>query len=133
MKYKEIEHAADWAFHVSGRGLQELFIHAAQAICTAEHSDFAAPITLTHELQVEGVDRESLLVNWLNELLYMEQTKREAYRNFDILEMDDSHLRARVQGAPEQNCERHIKAVTFHNLEIKRTPSGLEATIVVDV
>lgn len=133
MGYEEIEHTADWAFHVRGQDLRELFVHAAQAIFQREHGDVREADTVCREFAVEGADRETLLVNWLNELLYTEQTEREAYHHFEILQMDDTHLRARVHGAPIEECERHLKAVTFHNLELKRTPNGWEATVVVDV
>ena len=133
MEFEEIEHTADWAFQVRGHDLRELFINAAHAVCMLEHGEFQEAVTLTHELQVEGVDREGLLINWLNELLYVEQTNREAYRNFEILEMDDIHLRARVHGALKHNSQRRIKAVTFHNLQIRQTANGWEATIVLDV
>ena len=131
--YEEIEHTADWAFRVRGRDLAELFSNAARAICTAEHGDVTQESTITRDLHVEGVDRETLLVNWLNELLYLGQSKREAYQKFQITEIDDTHLRAQIYGAPDQGRQRHIKAVTFHNLDIKPTAHGWEATLVVDV
>ncbi|MFB3815974.1 MAG: archease [Terriglobales bacterium] len=132
--YEEIEHAADWAFQVRGRDLQELFTNAARAMCSMEQGEpEAETTTITRELQVEGVDREGLLVNWLNEILYLEQAKRESYHRFDIIEIDATHLRARVYGAPAENRQGRIKAVTFHNLEVKKTAGGWEATVVADV
>ncbi len=131
--YEELEHAADWSFQVRGRDLRELFVNAAGAITRLEHGDKTGNAAITRELQVQGMDRESLLVNWLNELLYLAQARREVYRGFEIIEINDTHLRARVSGAPEQNPQRRIKAVTFHTLEIKKTTRGWEATLVVDV
>lgn len=131
--YEELEHAADWSFRVRARTLCELFTAAARALCRLEHGDRPQAFTVTREVEVEGVDRETLLVNWLNELLYLEQTNREVYHDFDIITIDNTHLQARVHGAPERNAQRHIKAVTFHNLELKQTADGWEATIVVDV
>ncbi len=130
--YEDVEHAADWAFRVRGRDLGELFTNAARTIARAEHGG-EGEVNVSRELQVTGADRETLLVNWLNELLYLEQTRREVYSHFDIMEIGDTHLRARVQGAPEYHTQRHIKAVTFHNLEVKQTAGGWEATLVVDV
>lgn len=131
--YEELEHAADWSFRVRGSNPTGLFTAAARALCRLEHGDRPEAFTVTRELQVEGVDRETLLVNWLNELLYLEQTNHEVYHEFDIVAIDNTHLQARVHGAQERNAQRHIKAVTFHNLEVKQTTDGWEATIVVDV
>lgn len=108
--YEEVEHTADWAFLVRGRTPAELFTNAAWALCRLEHGEAGGDASVIREFEVEGVDRESLLVNWLNELLYLEQTKREAYHEFDIVEINDTHLRARIHGAPEPSAQRHIKA-----------------------
>jgi len=72
-------------------------------------------------------------VNWLNELLYLQETQQETYSRFEILEISDTHLRARVHGRPHRPEGKLIKAVTFHGLEIRHSEDGLEATIVVDV
>jgi SHS2 domain-containing protein len=131
--YEEIEHTADWSFRVRGSDLRQLFINAARALSSLEAEAERGQFTVTRELSVDGVDRETLLVNWLNELLHLEQTQRESYRQFDIPEITDTRLRARVHGRPEPEVHSKIKAVTFHNLEIRQTPAGWEATIVVDV
>jgi SHS2 domain-containing protein len=44
-----------------------------------------------------------------------------------------THLRARIYGSRVTQLEKHIKAVTFHNLEIVQTEKGLTATVVFDV
>lgn len=142
--YEEVEHTADWAFQVRGGDLRQLFVNAAQAMFgleRASQTSAAGPLaraaisgaTVEHELRVEGVDRESLLVNWLNELLYLAQKQCATYEAFDVFEIGDTLLRARVSGRPEGNAHRYIKAVTFHNLGVKQTPAGWEATVVVDV
>ena len=57
----------------------------------------------THQIEVEGVDRESLLVNWLNEILYLEQAYQVVCEQFHIDELKDHRLRARVE---TRECER---------------------------
>jgi SHS2 domain-containing protein len=44
-----------------------------------------------------------------------------------------THLRARIYGTRVTQLEKHIKAVTYHNLEIVQTEKGLTATVVFDV
>ncbi len=131
--YEEVEHTADWAFRVRGRSLQELFANAAHAMFSLERSVEMGKHDLVREVEVDGADRETLLVNWLNELLYLGQEYREAYGRVDILEINDGHLRALVHGRHEDEAQRYIKAVTFHNLELKCGSNGWEATLVLDV
>jgi SHS2 domain-containing protein len=85
------------------------------------------------QVEVRGFDPESLLVNWLNELLYLQEKYGEIYCKFDVQEISDTQLRARLRGQRSPVAMRMIKAVTFHGLEIKKAPEGWEAMVVVDV
>ncbi|MBI4675394.1 MAG: archease [Chloroflexi bacterium] len=131
-RYTEIDHTADWAFRAYGSTLQELFENAAYAIFALEGA-LDAQSTLTREIKVEGVDREALLVNWLNELLFLQETKHETFQKFNFTEFSDTKLKATIHGAPAKAVTKFIKAVTFHDLKIEQTDKGWQATIVVDV
>lgn len=131
-RYEEIDHTADWAFRAFGRDLKELYENAAYALFALEGAlDIAS--TLERQIAAEGIDREALLVNWLNELLFLQETRRETYQRFSIKQLTDTHLAATVHGAPAEPTTKFIKAVTFHNLKITQHANGWEATIVVDV
>ena len=133
MNFEEIEHTADWAFRARGRNLAELFENAARAMTSLDKGAAAGKSSVTRDVDVEGIDRETLLVNWLNEILYLAQTHREVYDRFRVSQVSDHHIRARVRGRPSGNRVSHIKAATFHDLGIKQTPEGFEATVVLDV
>jgi protein archease len=129
--FEEIEHTADWSFRVRGASLAQLLENAARAM----HSFLPTEVegkSSVRAVEVEGVDRETLLVNWLNEILYLEERHGEIYQRFEISELSETHLRARVQGGCSPGGS-HIKAVTFHNLAIRQTSEGFEATVIVDV
>jgi len=135
MSFQEIEHTADRAFRVTGRDLTALLENAARAMQALDKDEAGttAERLETREIEVEGVDGESLLVNWLNEILYLEQVHHLVCEEFHIDDLKNHCLRARVE---TRECDRtytHIKAVTFHNLKIRETSDGLEAEIVVDV
>lgn len=132
-RYELLEHTADLALRVYGRDLRELFANAAFAMFSqlADIEHIEAPIS--RQVAVEGVDYESLLVNWLNELLYLHDTKREVYASFDIDELTPHRLKATVHGDKNQEIHTVIKGATYHDLAIAQTPEGYEATIVFDV
>ncbi len=131
--FHEIEHTADRAFRAQGRDLRELFQNAAQSMFALEGPASGLPATTSREIEVEGFDRETLLVNWLNELLYQQEAHGEKFESFEISEITGQRLRARIRGQKDASPRRVIKAVTFHNLEIKKGENGWEATVVVDV
>jgi SHS2 domain-containing protein len=131
--FQEIEHTADWAFRAHGRDLALLFANAARGMFELEGSAGSGETSVARGVSVNGMDRETLLVNWLNELLYLQETQHETYSRFEILEISDTHLRARVHGWPHRPEGKVIKAVTFHDLMVRQSEDGWEATIVVDV
>jgi SHS2 domain-containing protein len=133
MRFEEIEHTADRAFRVQGRTFAELLENAARAMSSLDGLGPSGEPSVVRTIEVEGIDRETLLVNWLNEILYLEQTRGEAYDRFQILESSNLRLHARLDGRQSGGWVSHIKAATFHDLAIKQTPEGLEGTIVFDV
>jgi SHS2 domain-containing protein len=133
--FEEIEHTADWALRVRGRDLAELLRHAAEgmvSLLVGQTSEAESP-EVSVEVAIEGVDAESLLVNWLSELAYQAEMERLVFSQVDLAEVSPTFLRARFSGRRVDGLHKHIKAVTYHNLEIVETPDGLEATIVFDV
>ncbi len=132
-QFQEVEHTADWAFRAQGRDLAQLFANAAHGIFKLQGTAGSRETSVARVVAVSGMDSESLLVNWLNELLYLQETQHETYSQFEILEISDKHLRARVHGQPARPEGKLIKAVTFHDLQVRRDEDGWQATIVVDV
>jgi SHS2 domain-containing protein len=129
----EVEHTADRAFRVRGRDLAELLEHAAQAMVALDGEPPSSERFIRRVIEVEGSDRETLLVNWLNEVLFLEQTHYEFYDHFLLSGVTENHLRAQLYGRRLNRSVTSLKAVTFHNLEVKGSSEGLEATVVVDV
>jgi SHS2 domain-containing protein len=131
--FEEINHTADRAFRVTGRDMAALLENAARAMQALDGPPPPTEASATREIDVEGVDRETLLVNWLNEILYLEQVDRLVCTDFQIYECKNHHVRGRVETREAERRPTYIKAVTFHNLIVRETLEGLEAEIVVDV
>ena len=131
--FEEIEHTADWAYRVRGKDLAELFIQAALGLYALVGMELAPGERITRSLQLEGIDHESLLVAWLNELLYFHESEGLGFERLEIQHLDETNIQAKVTGAPTQQWLKDIKAVTYHNLAIRETESGLEVTLVLDV
>ncbi len=132
-RFEEIEHTADWAYRVRGENLAQLFIQAAWGLYSLVGMQLAPGAQTTRSIQLQGVDRESLLVAWLNELLYLHESEGLGFERLEIQHLDETSIQAKVTGAPTQQWLKDIKAVTYHNLAICETESGLEVTLVLDV
>ncbi len=131
--FEEIEHTADWAYRVRGENLAQLFMQAACGLYSLVGMELVPGSRSWREIQLKGLDRESLLVAWLNELLYLHESEGLGFEEIEIQLLDETSLRARALGAPAQQWLKDVKAVTYHNLAILETESGLEVTLVLDV
>jgi len=132
--FKEIEHTADRALKIYGSDLPELLCNAADGMnsllapqCDASTGQQIKPVAL------EAIDAESLLVEWLSELAYWAESELLVFHRFDLHSVSPTHVKATVYGRRASKLERHIKAVTYHNLAIVQTDEGLTATVVFDV
>jgi len=83
-------------------------------------------------IELAGADRESLLVDFLAELLFLAESEGLAFDTLD-LEAAEGRLAASLEGAPMQSHTKDIKAVTYHKLEVRDTARGMETRIVFDV
>lgn len=128
------EHTADWAIRVRGRDLRHLLLSAAWGMNSLLVSDLnAVPLNVERTVAVEAFDRESLLVEWLGDLAYLTEMEGLVFREFEFETVTTETLRATVRGGHAPELHKHIKAVTYHDLQIKETEAGLEATVVFDV
>jgi SHS2 domain-containing protein len=130
--YREIEHTADWQLQVWAPDLPLLFEQAALGMYALSGTQLESMPRLSEELHLEAADREGLLVEFLTELLYLAESQGLAFDNFNI-QIESQKLYARISGATIKSQSKEIKAVTYHNLNIKEGPRGLEVNIVFDV
>lgn len=132
--FEEIEHTADWALRICGRDLNHLLINAARGMSSLLVSDLTSiPLTHQEQIKLDAYDAEALLVNWLGELAYWAEAESIVFAQFDMQHVTPTTLQSVVHGGHVPDLKKHIKAVTYHNLEIVETADGLEATVVFDV
>lgn len=130
---EEIEHTADWAIRVRGRDLEELFVNTALGMAMLMADLEAVEPSVERQVELEEFDTETLLVSWLSELLWFNEESDAVFVRFEIEKLTRTRLEATVWGVPASGQWKHIKAVTFHDLEILETDDGYKVTVVFDV
>lgn len=131
-RFEEIEHTADWSIRVYGRTLSELFVHAAQGMFSLLDPDLESEGTQKRTIELSAIDRETLLVSWLEELLYLLESEGIAAVDYE-LQVNDKHLQAVVLTRKILSMKKDIKAVTYHELELQEEEGGIQTTLVFDV
>jgi SHS2 domain-containing protein len=130
--YTEVEHTADYSILVRDRELPGLFrqaVHAVHQLCGLQVDESES---VQRTIVLHAPDMEDLLVAWLEELLFDIETARQAWVPLEI-QLTGFDLDARVDCFQIKNMSREIKAVTYHQLEVRRTGEIWEAAIVFDV
>ena len=136
-KYWQISHTADLAYRIQGSSLADIYQNAAEALVATMTDRRSLRPREQRDIEVEAPDREALLVEWLNHLLYLYDVDGFLGRDFDILELKDDRLTARVRGEifdPERHVSKTaVKAATYHHLELKPRDHGWQATVIFDL
>lgn len=140
--FEEIPHTADWALRAYGRTLPELFANAARGMYSLLLDLEALGEEEEREVMVEAASLEGLLVAWLNELIYLTERERLAFKRFEIRELvppdpgdpePNGRLRAAAFGGRAEALRKHIKAVTYHNVAIQHQDGRYVVELVFDV
>lgn len=133
-RFQVVEHTADWSLRIVGSDLRELFLHAAIGMSTLMFEELESIAAIEdRSLELQSFDAESLLVDWLNELAFWAETEQLLFPNIHIQEITEYKIQATLKGGRAPELHKHIKAVTYHNLEIMKRGTGLEVTVVFDV
>ncbi len=129
---------ADKGILARGRDLPELFVNAARGLVALMVED---PATIRpvqrRAVHLTAGSPEGLLVAWLSELLYLYEVDGFLTASAAFHRLEEAELSAEVAGErfdPERHrAAGHVKAVTYHGLEITRGADGWRAPIIVDV
>ena len=133
LRYEEVEHTADLALRIYGRDERELLLNAAHALKEQLCGPQEVELRLQRRVELKAPSPEELLVDWLNELIYLHEVAGEVYGQCEIALPAPGWLVAKLGGDRVGRVRKWVKAATFHELEIRKGEDGLEALVVFDV
>lgn len=128
---------ADVAFIAYGKNLNKLFENAALAFFEVMINTEQVKPKIKKIIKVDGDDLESLMFNWLNELLIYVDGENLAFSKFDVkIDEEKFNLDAVCKGE-KIDVKRHetrtaVKACTYHKLEVKKDDYW-KARVIVDI
>ena len=135
--FEIIEHTADIGIACYGADLQQLFLHAAFGLYSLMIDVNDIKEKLQREISLSAPDREGLLVDWLNELIYIFEVEQVVLTRCEFNKLNDTELQARCFGDkidPEhQTIKREVKAATYHMLTITNNKNGYKARVIFDI
>jgi SHS2 domain-containing protein len=134
MRYQVLDHTADIMIRTEGKDLADCFSNAAYALMDQIVEAERIVAREAETFDVDGFDHESLLLNFLTEFLFLLDTKRMVFKEFDV-HIDGLKLRCTARGE-QIDIERHhakkeVKAITYHMMEI--APQGTSVQVIFDI
>ncbi len=134
-RFEFIEHTADIGVIAYGDSLADTFANAAYGLFSLITDPSTVRETLSHTVEVTGEDMETLLFEWLNELIYLFDAKHLLFKRFDIMELTGEGLKAVCYGEKYDPCRHQlktgVKAATYHLLRVDREKH--QAQVIFDV
>lgn len=128
---------ADVGVHAWGRSRADAFARAAEGVfALVVHAADVAPDE-TREARAQGASPEALLVNWLNECLYVHEIEGFAVARVEVDTCREDLVHGLLYGE-SLDPARHtvgtiVKAATHHHVEVRETPGRVDVRVVVDV
>jgi len=134
-KYEILEHKADLKIKAFGKTKKELFENAMIGMFEGAKYEPKFEIrNLKFEIKIKSLDLPSLLVDFLSEILYLVETRKEVYQKIDFKKFSENEIEADLIGKKIKRMGIHIKGVTYHGLEISQKEDGIwQATILFDI
>ena len=135
--FEIIEHGADIGIKAYGASIEETFANAALGLFSLIVDLEDIEESLHRELVVTAGDRESLLVSWLNELIYRFDVEYMLFKRIEIGYLAENEIRALCYGErvepSRHKLKMGIKAATYHMLSIDRDDNSYKAQVILDV
>lgn len=134
--FELIEHTADVGIEAYGADVKEAFVNAARGMFSLIVESGSVREVEYRNIEVTATDEESLLVTWLNELIYLFDVETMLFSRFDVAELGDTQLKARVYGElvddTRHKLKTGIKAATYHMVEVDRS-QGVRVRVLFDI
>jgi len=123
-RFELVEHTADTGLIAYGHNLAEAFANAAYGLFSIMAELGGVREVESQTVTVSAEDTESLLFNWLNELIYVFEMEKLLLKRFDIIEFGECRLKAECRGE-KYDPSRHqlksgVKSATYHMLKIDK-------------
>ena len=135
--FEIIDHTADVGIIVYGINMKELFSNAATALFSLITDPESIKENSHLNVEVDSQDRSSLLIEWLNELIYLFDVEHILFNRFDIENLSHSKVKATCYGESfnpaKHKVNMEIKAATYHMLKLDKDNGGYKAQIIFDI
>jgi SHS2 domain-containing protein len=136
-RFEVLDHTADIGLIVYGEDLKSLFENAGKAFFHLITDLKKVRLRTEKRIKIRKESLERLMVDWLTELLYLHEVENLLFKEFKVESVGEEGLKARVKGEAFQEgvhvIKTGVKAVTYHQIEVRKEKEGWRAQIIFDL
>jgi SHS2 domain-containing protein len=136
-RFEILDHTADIGLIVYGENLRTLFENAGEVFFRLITDLKKVRRRVEKRVEIKGEDLKRLMVDWLTELLYFHDVENLLFKGFKVESVGENGLKAVVKGEPFQEgvhvIKTEIKAVTYHQIEVRKEKRGWRAKVILDL
>jgi SHS2 domain-containing protein len=136
-RFEILDHTADIGLIVYGNNLKALFENAGEAFFHLITDLRKVRRRVERRIHIGGESLDRLMVDWLNELLYLHDVENLLFKGFNVEAVGEDGLMAVVKGEPFQQkihvIKTGVKAVTYHRIEVRQEKGGWRAQVILDL
>ena len=132
--YEILHHTADVRLHVTASSLEALFEEGLRGLMEVMGARPVGAHSVRPEtLELESVNLTALLVDFLNEALVRAVTQRVLFTGASFASLGEAHLHATLASVPAESFDEDVKAVTYHEAEVRRDGERWTTMLVLDI
>ena len=126
--YEIIDTTADIGIRAFGADWPDVYANAALGMFSLITDIDTVKERLERDISITAPDRETLLAEWLNELIFLFDTEMLLFSRFEITKLSKSQIEARCFGEKadrsRHELKRGIKSATYHRIKVEKVKDG---------
>ena len=127
-------HTSEVRLHVDAASPEELFAEVVRALAELMADEPAQAVDGERvPLRVEARDMSALLVSFIDEIVFLSETKKKIFSRADVERVTETEVVATLEGFTPHAIKTAVKAATFYEIECSRATEGWRARVVLDV
>ncbi len=136
-RFRFLNHTGDLGMEIYGQSLIDLFENAGQGLFAVITNPSKVEEKIGKKIGLNYDDLETLMVDWLGQLLYLHDVEGLLFRRFEVSSIGDGRFEASAWGEKFEERKHvvrtEVKAVTFHQLEVRQRGDMWQARVILDL
>ena len=132
--FEILSYKTDLQIRINGVSIKELFVNTVKALASILHHQERYPVPKQKQkIKIKSNDLNSLLIDFLNELLAKSQVNKEVYWDIHVSVLSETELEAELLGDKIEIFDEDIKTINHRDAEIKKELNHYTITVILDI